>query len=42
MEMIQEAVGEKFLRVMEDAGVYKQTPEGQAGFDRFLRTLEQG
>ncbi|CZQ83582.1 UDP-glucose--hexose-1-phosphate uridylyltransferase [Trichococcus ilyis] len=40
MEMIQEAVGEKFLRAMEDAGVYKQTPEGQAGFDRFLRTLE--
>ena len=30
-----------FLRVIEDAGVYKQTPEGQAGFDRFLRTLEK-
>ena len=40
MERIHEAVGEKFLRVIEDAGVYKQTPEGQAGFDRFLRTLE--
>ena len=40
MEMIQEAVGEKFLRVIEDAGVYKQTPEGQAGFYRFLSTLE--
>ncbi|HRM20525.1 MAG TPA: UDP-glucose--hexose-1-phosphate uridylyltransferase, partial [Trichococcus flocculiformis] len=40
MEMIQEAVGEKFLRVIEDAGVYKRTPEGQAGFYRFLSTLE--
>ena len=40
MEMIHEAVGEKFLRVIEDAGVYKQTPEGQAGFDRFLSTHE--
>eukprot|EP00828_Plagiopyla_frontata_P006912 TRINITY_DN13135_c0_g1_i2.p1 TRINITY_DN13135_c0_g1~~TRINITY_DN13135_c0_g1_i2.p1 ORF type:complete len:301 (-),score=28.86 TRINITY_DN13135_c0_g1_i2:300-1202(-) len=40
MEMIHEAVGEKFLRVIEDAGVYKQTPEGQAAFDRFLSTFE--
>ena len=41
MEMIHEAVGEKFLRVIEDAGVYKQTPEGQAAFDRFLSTFEK-
>lgn len=40
MEVIQEAVGEKFLRVLEDAGVFKQTPEGQAAFDHFLNTLE--
>ena len=41
MEIIHDAVGEKFVRVIEDAGVYKQTPEGQAGFNRFLSTLEQ-
>ncbi|WP_107995471.1 UDP-glucose--hexose-1-phosphate uridylyltransferase [Trichococcus paludicola] len=40
LEIIHEAVGEKFVRVIEDAGVYKQTPEGQAGFDRFLSILE--
>jgi UDPglucose--hexose-1-phosphate uridylyltransferase len=40
LEIIHAEVGKKFLRVIEDAGVYKQTPEGQAGFDRFLSTLE--
>lgn len=30
------AVGQKFGRVLEDAGVYKQDPQGQAGFMRFV------
>ena len=37
--VIQEGVGSVFLRVLEDAGVYKATPEGQAGFKRFIETL---
>ena len=28
-----------FMEVLEDAGVYKRTPEGQAAFDRFLQSL---
>ncbi|ALS26528.1 galactose-1-phosphate uridylyltransferase [Paenibacillus sp. 32O-W] len=30
------ATGDKFLRVLEDAGVYKRTEEGQRAFRRFL------
>ena len=29
-EIIQKEVGKKFERVLEDAGVYKQTVEGQS------------
>ncbi len=28
--------GKVFSRVLEDAGVFKRTPEGQAAFRRFL------
>ena len=35
-EVLREEVGAVFLRVLEDAGVFKRTPEGQAAFDRFL------
>ncbi|WEB80739.1 UDP-glucose--hexose-1-phosphate uridylyltransferase [Vagococcus lutrae] len=38
-EIIQKEVGKKFERVLEDAGVYKQTAEGQAGFKRFIDKL---
>ncbi|MTB64414.1 UDP-glucose--hexose-1-phosphate uridylyltransferase [Streptococcus sp. zg-86] len=34
-QVVQEAVGQVFCRVLEDAGVYKRTPEGQAAFLRF-------
>ena len=38
-EIIEKEVGLVFMEVLEDAGVYKRTPEGQAAFDRFLQTL---
>ena len=31
-----EEIGKTFVRVLEDAGVYKTTPEGLQGFLRFL------
>lgn len=34
--ILQDEVGRVFARVLEDAGVYKCTPEGRAGFGRFL------
>ncbi|MCD1260047.1 UDP-glucose--hexose-1-phosphate uridylyltransferase [Paenibacillus athensensis] len=33
---LQQAVGRKFLAVLEDAGVFKRTASGQAAFGRFL------
>ncbi|EFQ56692.1 putative UTP--hexose-1-phosphate uridylyltransferase [Streptococcus downei F0415] len=38
-QLVQEAIGQVFVRVLEDAGVYKRTPEGQAAFKRFLETV---
>ncbi len=38
-EIIQKEIGEVFMHVLEDAGVYKRTPEGQAAFDRFTASL---
>ena len=38
-EVIRTEVGLVFMEVLEDAGVYKRTPEGQAAFDRFIQTL---
>ncbi|MCK3880786.1 UDP-glucose--hexose-1-phosphate uridylyltransferase [Streptococcus suis] len=35
-EIIRASVGQIFTRVLEDAGVYKRTPEGQAAFLRFV------
>ena len=37
-EIIHKGLGEKCRRVLADAGVYKQTPEGREGFVRFLNT----
>lgn len=36
--VIEEEVGLVFAQVLEDAGVYKRTEEGQAAFARFLET----
>ena len=38
-EIVQESVGNIFARVLEDAGVYKQTEEGQAAFMRFVEQV---
>ena len=38
-EILQDEVGRVFARVLEDAGVYKCTPEGRDGFERFLRSV---
>lgn len=35
-EILRYEVGLVFMRVLEDAGIYKRTEEGQAGFVRFL------
>lgn len=37
--ILQQEVGKVFVRVLEDAGVYKCTPEGREAFDRFLAVL---
>ena len=38
-EILQKEVGLVFERVLEDAGVYKCTPEGREAFARFLRSV---
>lgn len=39
LNVVQESVGKIFARVLEDAGVYKQTEEGQAAFMRFVEQV---
>ena len=39
LEIVQESVGNIFARVLEDAGVYKQTEEGQVAFMRFVEQV---
>lgn len=39
LEIVQESVGKIFARVLEDAGVYKQTEEGQAAFMHFVEQV---
>ncbi len=38
-DILQKEIGAVFVQVLEDAGVYKRTPEGQAAFDRFTAGL---
>ncbi|MCI8542326.1 MAG: UDP-glucose--hexose-1-phosphate uridylyltransferase [Lachnospiraceae bacterium] len=38
-EIIEKEIGLVFMEVLEDAGVYKRTSQGQAAFDRFIRIL---
>ena len=38
---VQSALGKKFTRVLEDAGVFKMTPEGIAHFKQFIDTLNK-
>ncbi|WML38024.1 UDP-glucose--hexose-1-phosphate uridylyltransferase [Neobacillus sp. OS1-2] len=37
--IVRKEVGKKFLRVLEDAGVFKRDEEGAAGFLRFIKSL---
>ena len=37
--ILEQEVGEVFLHVLEDAGVFKRTEEGQAAFMRFVSVL---
>jgi UDPglucose--hexose-1-phosphate uridylyltransferase len=37
--ILEQEVGEVFLHVLEDAGVFKRTAEGQAAFARFISVL---
>ena len=39
MLILKEEIGQVFVKVLEDAGVYKCTKEGREAFDRFLSTL---
>ena len=39
LEIVQKETGLVFAQVLEHAGVYKRTPEGQEAFLRFLRTV---
>ena len=38
-EVLRKEVGNVFVHVLEDAGVYKCTPEGREAFMRFINTL---
>ena len=39
MDILQAEVGEKFMTVLEHAGVYKDDAEGLAGFERFIKEI---
>lgn len=39
--IIQKEIGLVFMQVLEDAGVYKRTTDGQAGFARFIDSLNE-
>ncbi len=41
MQILRQEVGRTFVGVLTDAGVYKDTPEGFAGFLRFVDFLNQ-
>ena len=39
MDIIQQEVGLVFEKVLEQAGVYRQTPEGKEAFLRFIEQV---
>ena len=39
MEILHKEIGNVFMEVLEDAGVYKRDDAGRAAFDRFLSML---
>ena len=38
-DILKEEIGRTFQRVLEDAGVYKRTREGNSAFLRFIATI---
>ncbi len=40
-QILRQEVGAVFVQVLEDAGVYKRTPEGQAAFLRFVDAVNR-
>lgn len=38
-DIVEKEIGLVFMQVLEDAGVYKRTPEGQEAFDRFIQSI---
>jgi len=40
-EIVRKELGMKFLRVLQDAGVFKRDEKGQDGFKRFINSLNQ-
>ena len=40
MNILHTEVGHVFARVLEDAGVYKCTPEGRLAFERFINSVK--
>lgn len=38
-EIVESALTKKFVRVLEDAGVFKQTSSGLAAFERFIQSI---
>ena len=39
MDILKEEIGQVFVKVLEDAGVYKYNEEGRKAFMRFVNTL---
>lgn len=39
LAIVKDSVGAIFVRVLEDAGVYKQTEQGQTAFMRFVEQV---
>ena len=38
-EFLKTAIARKFSRILEDSGVFKNDPDGFAGFDRFVQSI---
>ena len=41
MDILHKEIGDVFMQVLEDSGVYKRNEEGQAAFDRFVASLNR-
>ena len=39
LDIVLKETGKVFSQVLEDAGVYKNTPEGRAAFHRFVDSV---